>query len=225
MSAGGFRLEARGLRRRFSVRGRITTVLHGLSFTVQGGQILCVMGPSGSGKSSLLALLAGIDAPDEGSITVNDVAVHTLSAAAAAAWRGKTVGYLFQDAGLIERMSARRNVELPLVYARCSTEERRKTALAALERVGVGRLAETPVDLLSGGERRRVAFARLLAAPRPLLLCDEPTAGLDGPNAVEVVRILRQQRDAGAAVVVATHDPLVAEAADVQITVPLAAAA
>lgn len=225
MTGSAFRLEARGLKKRFAVQGRATTVLHGLSFQMRGGEILCVLGPSGSGKSSLLALLAGIDAPDEGAILVNEKPVHTMSATAAAAWRSHTVGYLFQDAGLIERMSARRNVELPLMYERLAPAARREKAVAALGSVGVGHLAETPIDLLSGGERRRVAFARILAAPRPLLLCDEPTAGLDPHNAREVVRMLLQQRDNGAAVVVATHDPVVAEAANAHITVPLAIAA
>ncbi len=186
--------------------------------------MLCVLGPSGSGKSSLLALLAGMDVPDAGEIFAGDVAVHRLAPAAAAVWRGRHLGFLFQDAGLIERMSALDNVAIPLLYARCPLHLRREKALACLRSVGIPHLAEQMVDVLSGGERRRVGFARLLTVSRPLILCDEPTTGLDGTNAAEVIWTLQRMRNEGAALVVATHDPKVAAIADAHIEIPLGAA-
>lgn len=217
----GFQLEARRLSRCFRTKHRSVEILHGLSFQVMPGQIACVLGPSGSGKSTLLSLLAGMDSPDTGEIFAGDIAVHRLSPAAAAAWRSQHLGFLFQDAGLIERMSALDNVALPLLYENWPRPRRQEQALSSLHRLGIRHLAGQKVDVLSGGEKRRVGFARLLAAPRPLILCDEPTTGLDGANASEVLEMLKRMRDDGAALIIATHDPAVSAIADLRIEIPL----
>lgn len=216
-----FKLEAKGLTRCFQTKNRHIELLHGLSLKVTQRQIACVLGVSGSGKSTLLSLLAGLDLPDKGEIFAGEVAVHRLAPAAAAAWRGQNIGFLFQDAGLIERMSALDNVALPLMYTNWPLALRHESALASLGRLGIRHLAGQMVDVLSGGERRRVGFARLLAAPRPLILCDEPTTGLDGANAREVIDMLKLMRDEGSALVVATHDTAVAAIADLRIEIGL----
>ncbi len=206
--------DARGLVKRYGS----TTVLDGLDATLIAGRLHAVVGPSGSGKTTLLHLLAGLELPDAGTITVTDVDLTKLDRTARAALRREHIAYVGQQTGLVPHLSALENVELALAL-RGLDEGGRAAALAALESVGLGERATQHVSRLSQGERARVAIARAIASKPALLLADEPTSRLDGANAIAVAVLLsRLARDSGAAVVCSTHDPLVIEQADTQIT-------
>jgi ABC-type lipoprotein export system ATPase subunit len=206
--------EARGLVKRYGS----SLVLDGLDATLVSGRLHAVVGPSGSGKTTLLHLLAGLELPDAGTITVAGSDLTTLDRTARAALRREWIAYIGQQAGLVPHLSALENVELVLAL-RGREEGSRPAALAALESVGLGERATQHVSRLSQGERARVAIARAVASKPTLLLADEPTSRLDGANAIAGAVLLgRLARDTGAAVVCSTHDPLVIEQADAQIT-------
>ena len=162
-------------------------------------------------------MLAGLDLPDEGTIEVGDAELTRLDRAERAALRREKVAYVGQQAGLVPHLSALENVELGLALR--GRDETRIAALGALESVGLAERATQRVSRLSQGERARVAIARAVAARPALLLADEPTSRLDGANAIAVAVLLRRlARETGAAVVCATHDPLVIEQADAEIS-------
>jgi putative ABC transport system ATP-binding protein len=182
------------------------TALAGVDLTLRAGQVIGVVGRSGSGKTTLLTLAGLLDRPDGGRLVVDGRETHAMSSGALARWRRGRIGFLFQDAGLIERMSVMRSVTLPLAYAGVARRERRRRAEEALAQLGLFDKASRSVSQLSGGERQRVGLARAIALQPRLLICDEPTAALDGENARLVARALREQADAGAAGLAATHD-------------------
>ncbi len=204
--------SARGLTRRYGT----TTVFEDVSLELRAGRLHAVTGPSGSGKTTLLHLLAGLELPEAGEITVDGIELTALDRTARAALRRDKIAYVGQQAGLVPHLSALENVELALALR--GHEETRITALGALESVGLSERATQRVARLSQGERARVAIARAVAARPLVLLADEPTSRLDGANAIAVAILLaRLARDSGAAVVCATHDPLVIEQADSRI--------
>jgi ABC-type lipoprotein export system ATPase subunit len=204
--------EARGLVKRYGA----TPVLDGLNASFRAGRLHVVVGPSGSGKTTFLHLLAGLELPDGGSIVVDGVDLAGLDRTERAAFRREHVAYVGQQAGLVPHLSARENVELALALR--GRSDRPNAAPAALEAVGLGERMTQRVARLSQGERARVAVARALAAEPRLLIADEPTSRLDGPNAIAVAVLLgRLARDTGAAVVCSTHDALVIEQSDEQL--------
>jgi ABC-type lipoprotein export system ATPase subunit len=206
--------EAHGLVKRYGA----TVVFEDLHATFDAGRLHAVVGPSGSGKTTLLHLLAGLDLPDAGTIAVAGTELTGLDRTARAALRREQIAYVGQQAGLVPHLSALENVELALAL-RGTEDGSRLAALAALESVGLGERATQHVSRLSQGERARVAIARAVASKPTLLLADEPTSRLDGAIAIAVAVLLaRLARDTGAAVVCSTHDPLVIEQADAQIT-------
>jgi putative ABC transport system ATP-binding protein len=193
-----------------------THALRGFDIEVHEGEFVTVTGPSGSGKTTFLHLLAGLELPDGGSVVVDGVDLSALDRAERAAFRREHVAYVGQQAGLVPHLSARENVELALALR--GRADRPNAAPAALEAVGLGERMAQRVSRLSQGERARVAVARALAAEPRLLIADEPTSRLDGPNAIAVAVLLaRLARDTGAAVVCSTHDPLVIEQSDEQL--------
>ncbi|MGZ4291573.1 MAG: ABC transporter ATP-binding protein [Gaiellaceae bacterium] len=194
-----------------------TTVFEDLDLELHGGRLHAVTGPSGSGKTTLLHLLAGLEVPDAGTVAVDGDELTSLDRAGRAAVRRAKIAYVGQQAGLVPHLSALENVELALALR--GHGDTRIAALAALDSVGLAERATQRVARLSHGERARVAIARAVAARPALLLADEPTSRLDGANAIAVAILLaRLARDTGAAVVCATHDPLVIEQADRQIS-------
>jgi ABC-type lipoprotein export system ATPase subunit len=202
-------VRATGLAKRYGA----TPVLDSFSLTLDGGRLHAVTGPSGSGKTTLLHLLAGLELPDKGTIAVDGDELTTLDRAARAAVRRARIAYVGQQAGLVPHLSALENVELALALR--GVDDGRLAAVAALESVGLAERTTQRVARLSQGERARTAIARAVAARPSLLLADEPTSRLDGANAIAVAILLAElARDTGAAVVCATHDPLVIEQAD-----------
>ncbi|MCX7906496.1 MAG: ABC transporter ATP-binding protein [Bacteroidetes bacterium] len=185
--------------------------LRGVDLEIHPGQFVLLVGRSGSGKSTLLHLIAAMDRPSAGTIAVGPWQLDRLTAKEQASYRRQTVGMIFQGFHLIPTMTARENVELPLLLAGWSKRERLRRADALLELVGLReRSAHRPTEL-SGGEQQRVAIARALALNPPLLLADEPTGNLDSHTAAEVLQMLaRVHREEGKTVILVTHD--VAEA-------------
>ncbi|MDI1326162.1 MAG: ATP-binding cassette domain-containing protein [Brevundimonas sp.] len=210
-------LEAAGLSRRFDGQGGPVLALDAVDLRLPAGLFVVIAGPSGCGKSTLLNLLGLLDRASTGCLSLDGAAVEALPSAALAVLRREHVGFLFQDAGLIARMSALDNVVLPLDYRGVPRAEALVSATRALARVGLGDRAGTSVDLLSGGERQRVALARVLASEPRIVICDEPTASLDEANSGTVVEFLMQRARAGALVVCASHDPVVLAGAGLRI--------
>ena len=182
------------------------TALDGVSLAGRGGEMVAVMGTSGSGKSTLLSIAGGLLAPTSGKVVVCGESLIDASATRLARVRRELVGFVFQDFNLISALTAVENVSLPLDLAGVSRSLARASALEALETVGLGGRVTSYPDELSGGERQRVAIARAVVGERRLLLADEPTGALDSVTGEAILRGLRERADAGAAVVVVTHD-------------------
>ncbi|MDO9380543.1 MAG: ABC transporter ATP-binding protein [Nocardioidaceae bacterium] len=188
--------------------------LAGVSLTVHAGELVAVMGPSGSGKSSLLALAGGLDVPTSGDVVIEGRSLARASARERAAMRRRHVGYVFQDLNLVPSLTAAENVALPLELDGVRTRDARAQAVAALEGVGIEGLADRFPDDMSGGQQQRVAIARALVGPRRILLADEPTGALDTATGDVVLGVLRSRIDDGAAGVLVTHEPRHAAWAD-----------
>jgi putative ABC transport system ATP-binding protein len=177
-----------------------------LSLRVGAGEIAVLLGPSGSGKTTLLSCLGGILTPSAGTITVNGEDVTGMSSGQLERYRRAQVGFVFQAFNLIPSLSALENVAVPLVLTGASRRDALTRAHELLDRVGLSERAHNRPGQLSGGQQQRVAVARGLAQDPVLLLADEPTANLDYVQAEGVIRLLRQLRDDGRAIVVSTHD-------------------
>jgi putative ABC transport system ATP-binding protein len=207
-------VEAVGLVKAFRADGVERPVLRGVSLQVEDGEWVAVMGPSGCGKSTMLHLLGGLDLPDEGSIRIAGDELTTLGVSARAVLRRRKVGYVFQQYNLIAHLDVAANVELPQRLAGSGRHQARDRARGLLEMLGLTARAGDLPGTLSGGEQQRVAIARAVANQPDLLLADEPTGALDSAASALVLELLRAQHATGQTIVMVTHDPEVASAAD-----------
>src|SRR5262245_56090854 len=185
--------------------------LRGIDLTVEPGELVAIMGKSGSGKSTMMNILGCLDTPSSGSYTLDGVRVDGLSRNALADLRNQKLGFVFQGFNLLARTSALENVELPMLYDRSGRRrDTRALAQKSLERVGLGdRLDHQPSEL-SGGQQQRVAIARALVTEPTVLLADEPTGNLDSRTSVEIMALFQALNDEGATILVVTHEPDVA---------------
>jgi putative ABC transport system ATP-binding protein len=181
--------------------------LAGINLNVHPGELVAVMGPSGSGKSSLLSIAGGLDSASSGNVLVGGASLVGMRPKQLAALRRRAIGYVFQQLNLIPSLTAAENVMLPRELDGVSTRVARQEALDALEEVELKSLADRFPDELSGGQQQRVAIVRALIGDRRLILADEPTGALDSHTGEDVLRLLRGRCDAGAAGVLVTHDP------------------
>lgn len=194
--------------------------LKDIDLEIEPGQFVGVVGKSGSGKSTLLNMVAGIDRPSAGSVAVAGTEIQHLSENRLAAWRGRNVGFVFQFFQLLPTLTVVENVMLPMDFSRSvPLRERRKRAVALLERVGVGLHADKLPATLSGGEQQRVAIARALANEPPLVLADEPTGNLDSVTATAILDLFRGMANQGTTVVIATHEADIARVIDRRIEI------
>ncbi len=208
-------LGARNLRRDYRL-GRGSEAVHavrGVSLEVKSGDYLAIVGPSGSGKSSLLNLLGAIDTPDEGELTIAGRRIERLSDRELTDFRLRNIGFVFQRFYLLPMLTARENVEFPMAEAGVSRADRRSRASELLRYVGLERREHHRPTQLSGGEQQRVAIARALANRPALLLADEPTGELDARTGEEIIELFGRLNADGTTLVVVTHDEGLASAA------------
>ena len=207
-------LTVRRVRRTFEAENAPVRALRGVDLTVAAGEFVAVMGPSGCGKSTLLNLVAGLDVPDEGTITVAGQEVTGRSEDDLARLRRKHIGIVFQFFNLLEGMTVLENVALPTIIAGRKRRMAETRARDLLDLLGIGDKAAAVPGVLSGGQRQRLAIARALANEPTLLLADEPTGALDSEGGAEVIELLRRLHTGGQTVILVTHDADVAEAAE-----------
>jgi putative ABC transport system ATP-binding protein len=209
-------LEARKVKKVYRLSREVSyEALRGVSLQVREGERVAIIGPSGSGKSTLLNVLGTLDRPTEGQVLVDGIETGRMTEGELARLRNKRLGFVFQNYGLIQRMSALENVTQPLIAAGLSRAQRAAKAGAILERVGLAsRLHHRPAAL-SGGEQQRVAIARALVLEPSVLLADEPTGNLDTATGESVLKLLGDlHREFGITIVFVTHDVAIARAAD-----------
>jgi len=178
--------------------------LNGVSLSIKQGEMLSIVGTSGSGKSTMLNLLGCLDRPTSGRYMLDGIDVSRLNDNRLAELRSKKFGFVFQDFNLLSRATALSNVELPLVYS--GGGSKRQKAMEALERVGLGKRARHKPTELSGGEQQRVAIARALVNSPSLILADEPTGNLDSASTEEIIAIFHQLHKEGITVAIVTHE-------------------
>jgi putative ABC transport system ATP-binding protein len=208
-------VEAHGLKKTYRLGKTEVQALRGVDITASGGEFLAVMGVSGSGKSTLLHLLGGLDRPTEGSIKIDGVDISKLKDNQLADLRSKKIGFVFQFFNLLTRITAVRNVRLPLEIAGASGKEAQKRALELLKLVGLEDRANHRPTELSGGEQQRVAVARALTNNPKIILADEPTGNLDTKTGMDILQLLKQlAKEKGRTLIIVSHDLRVAEIAD-----------
>ncbi|MGG0757480.1 ABC transporter ATP-binding protein [Brevibacillus laterosporus] len=181
-------------------------ILKGVNFTVNKGEFVAIMGPSGSGKSTFMNMLGCLDRPSSGSYVLDGVEVTTLNENQQADLRNQKIGFVFQAFNLLPRISAVRNVELPMLYAGISASERKKRAEEALISVGLKERMDHKPPQMSGGQKQRVAIARSLVNRPAILLADEPTGNLDSRSTTEVMAIFQKLHAQGVTIILVTHE-------------------
>ena len=206
------RLE--GVERVFVKGGSEVRALAGIDLLIARGEYVAIMGPSGSGKSSLMNVLGCLDTPSRGAYTLNGNAVHTLADDELAAIRNREIGFVFQSFYLLPQANAVDNAALPLLYSGVSSGERRLRAVEVLEKVGLGNRRDHRPNELSGGECQRLAIARALVNEPSIILADEPTGNLDSATSEEIMEVLDNLSRQGSTVVVVTHEEDIAAHAE-----------
>lgn len=190
----------------FTLGDQVVHALDQVSVSIDAGEYVSVMGPSGSGKSTLLNLIGLLDRPDTGRYSLENHETTVLGEEARARLRGELIGFVFQSYHLIPRLTARENVELPLMLAGVAPKERRLRVEETLERLGIAQRGHHLPNQLSGGQRQRVAIGRAIVMRPRVLLADEPTGNLDSRSGADVVDVLEQLNRDGVTLLVVTHD-------------------
>ena len=214
-------VELSGVSKTYRLGEVETRALKEVDLEIGPGALVCLVGPSGSGKTTLLNLIGCLDKPTRGRVTVAGTDTQSLNRRQAALFRGKNLGFVFQDFNLIPVLTAIENVEYPLLMVnRVPDGDRRQAATRLLAEVGIAEQAEKRPDQLSGGQKQRVAIARALVARPKIVLADEPTANLDEATAHMVIGLMKQMRDRfGTTFIFSTHDPRIVGQAEQIFTI------
>lgn len=202
------------VRKIYKNNGIQTLALDGVNLKIRRGEFVAIVGPSGSGKSTMLNLLGALDRPTEGRVIIDGVDISKLDDNKRAEVRNRKIGFVFQSYNLINRLTALKNVELPLSLRNIPEPNRKMLALNMLREVGLDSKAHKKPTQLSGGEQQRVAIARALVTEPSIILADEPTGNLDSKSGAVVVNILKQLARKGNTVIVVTHNMEVARETD-----------
>jgi putative ABC transport system ATP-binding protein len=204
-------IELKDIRRNFIVGDEVVHALRGVSFTINEGEFVTIMGTSGSGKSTLLNLLGCLDTPTKGEYLLDGIPVRTMSKPQRATLRNRKIGFVFQNYNLLPKTTAVENVELPLMYnASVGASERRQRAIDALEAVGLGDRLNHKSNQMSGGQMQRVAIARALVNNPAVILADEATGNLDTRTSFEILVLFQKLHAEGRTIIFVTHNPEIA---------------
>ena len=201
-------IELQNIKRNFQVGDEIVHALRGITFTINEGEFVTIMGTSGSGKSTLLNTLGCLDTPTSGEYFLDGISVRTMSKSARAILRNRKIGFVFQNYNLLPKTTAVENVELPLMYnPDINSAERKKRAIKALQDVGLGNRLEHKSNQMSGGQMQRVAIARALVNNPAVILADEATGNLDSRTSFEILVLFQQLHAEGRTIIFVTHNP------------------
>jgi putative ABC transport system ATP-binding protein len=206
-------IELKDITKHYQMGTQSVHALRGVDLTIADGEFVAIMGPSGSGKSTLMNIIGCLDLPTSGSYCLDGIDVSVMSDDQQARVRNQHIGFVFQQFNLLPRTSARKQVELPLMYAGVGRRERSDRAATALQSVGLDQRMDHRPDELSGGQQQRVAIARALATQPSIILADEPTGALDTQSGEELLHIFETLNAQGITIIVVTHDPDVAQRA------------
>lgn len=201
-------IEIQNIKRNFQVGDETVHVLRGVSFNINEGEFVTIMGTSGSGKSTLLNILGCLDTPTSGEYLLDDIPVRTMSKPQRAVLRNRKIGFVFQSYNLLPKTTAVENVELPLMYnSAVSASERRRRAIESLQAVGLGDRLEHKSNQMSGGQMQRVAIARALVNNPAVILADEATGNLDSRTSFEILVLFQKLHTEGRTIIFVTHNP------------------
>ena len=201
-------IEIQNIKRNFQVGDETVHALRGVSFNINEGEFVTIMGTSGSGKSTLLNKLGCLDTPTSGEYLLDDIPVRTMSKPQRAVLRNRKIGFVFQSYNLLPKTTAVENVELPLMYnSAVSASERRRRAIESLQAVGLGDRLEHKSNQMSGGQMQRVAIARALVNNPAVILADEATGNLDSRTSFEILVLFQKLHAEGRTIIFVTHNP------------------
>ena len=201
-------IEIQNIKRNFQVGEETVHALRGVSFNINEGEFVTIMGTSGSGKSTLLNILGCLDTPTSGEYLLDDIPVRTMSKPQRAVLRNRKIGFVFQSYNLLPKTTAVENVELPLMYnSAVSASERRRRAIESLQAVGLGDRLEHKSNQMSGGQMQRVAIARALVNNPAVILADEATGNLDSRTSFEILVLFQKLHAEGRTIIFVTHNP------------------
>lgn len=205
-------IELQNIKRNFQVGDETVHALRGVSFTINEGEFVTIMGTSGSGKSTLLNTLGCLDTPSDGEYLLDGISVRTMSKPQRAILRNRKIGFVFQSYNLLAKTTAVENVELPLMYnSSVSAAERRQRAIEALQAVGLGDRLEHKSNQMSGGQMQRVAIARALVNNPAVILADEATGNLDTRTSFDILVLFQRLHAEGRTIIFVTHNPEIAQ--------------
>ena len=205
-------IELQNIKRNFQVGDETVHALRGVSFSINEGEFVTIMGTSGSGKSTLLNILGCLDTPTTGEYLLDGISVRTMSKSQRAVLRNRKIGFVFQNYNLLPKTTAIENVELPLMYnSSVSASERRSRAIEALKAVSLGDRLEHKSNQMSGGQMQRVAIARALVTDPAVILADEATGNLDTRTSFEILVLFQKLHAEGRTIIFVTHNPEIAQ--------------
>ena len=207
-------VELENVKKIYSMGDAEVHALKGVSFKVEQGEFISIMGPSGSGKSTCMNMIGCLDTPTSGIVKIDGKETSRMTETELAVLRNKTIGFVFQQYHLIPSMTVIENVMLPLKYKRTDRKDRLALAKAALEKVGLSERENHRPNELSGGQKQRVAIARAIIAEPKIILADEPTGALDTKTGIQVMELFHEINKTGTTIIIVTHDPRIGESTE-----------